>query len=144
MKVDTVYMTLDLSNASRDLAGILLLSIVTIELGGAFILRVVQGKEPATDIQKSFFRAGHAHAGVLVLLGLVMQLYVDATDLSGGAEWLGRSGVPAAALLIPGGFFFSVMRRGAAAPSRLIWLIYAGVALLAAGVVTLGIGLLTA
>lgn len=137
-------MTLDLSDATRDLAGILLLSIVTIELGGAFMLRVVQGKEPATDIQKSFFRAGHAHAGVLVMLGLVMQLYVDATDLSGGLEWLGRSGVPAAALLIPGGFFFSVMRRGAQAPSRLIWLVYAGGAMLAAGVVTLGIGLLAA
>jgi hypothetical protein len=135
---------MDLSDASRNLAGILLLSIVTIEFGGIFLLRVVQGKEPATEIQKSFFRAGHAHAGVLVILSLVMQLYVDATDLSGGTEWLGRSGVPIAALLIPGGFFLSVTRRNATAPNRLIRLLYAGVVLLAAGVVTLGIGLLTA
>lgn len=141
MAVDNVYM--ELSDASLNLAGILLLSVVTIEFGGAFMLRVVQGKEPTTEIQKSFFRAGHAHAGVLVILSLVLQLYVDATDLSGSAEWLGRSGVPIAALLIPGGFFLSVTRRNAVVPNRLIWLLYAGVVLLAAGVVTLGIALLT-
>ncbi|MGH9135933.1 MAG: hypothetical protein ACRD0G_02665 [Acidimicrobiales bacterium] len=135
---------MELSDASRNLAGILLLSIVTIEFGGTFLLRVVQGKQPTTDIQKSFFRAGHAHAGVLVILGLVIQLYADATDLSGGTEWLGRSGVPVAALLIPGGFFLSVTKRNATAPNRLVWMIYTGAALLAVGVVTLGVGLLTA
>jgi len=135
---------MELSDATLNLAGILLLSIVTIQSGGVFMLRVVQGKEPATDLQKSFFRAGHAHAGVLVILALVIQLYVDATDLSGGVAWLGRSGVPAAALLIPGGFFFSVLQRGAEKPNRFIWLLYAGAALLAGGVVTTGIGLLTA
>lgn len=135
---------MELSDASRTLAGILLLTVPTIELGGMFMLRVVQGKEPTTDLQKSFFRAGHAHAGVLVILSLVVQPYVDATDLSGFTEWLGRSGVPIAALLIPGGFFLSVTRRGATAPSRLIVMIFTGVALLAASVVTLGVGLLAA
>lgn len=135
---------MELSDATLNLAGILLLSIVTIQFGGVFMLRVVQGKEPATDLQTSFFRAGHAHAGVLVILALVIQLYVDATDLSGGMAWLGRSGVPAAALLIPGGFFLSVLQRGAEKPNRFIWLLYAGAALLAVGVVTTGIGLLTA
>ena len=135
---------MELSDASRNLAGILLLSIVTIQFGGVFMLRVVQGKEPATDLQKSFFRAGHAHAGVLVILSLVIQLYIDATDMSDGLTWLGRSGVPIAALLIPGGFFFSVLRRGAEKPNRFIWMIYAGVVLLALGVVTTGVGLLTA
>ena len=76
---------MELSNATRDLAGILLLTVVTIEFGGAFMLRVVQGKEPTTDLQKSFFRAGHAHAGVLVTLGLVCLLLSEATDLGGAA-----------------------------------------------------------
>ena len=142
MVVDTVYM--ELSDATLNLAGILLLTVVTIESGGAFMLRVVQGKEPATAIQKSFFRAGHAHAGVLVILSLVIQLYVDATDLSGGAEWLARSGVPIAALLIPGGFFLSVLRRGAEKPNRFVAMIAAGAVFLAAGVLATGIGLLTA
>jgi hypothetical protein len=135
---------MQLSDATRDLAGILLLTVVTIELGGAFMLRVVQGREPATDLQKSFFRAGHAHAGVLVILALVIQLYVDATDMPDGVTWLARSGVPIAALLIPGGFFFSVMGRGVTRPNRFVWMLPAGGVMLAAGVAATGIGLLTA
>jgi hypothetical protein len=134
---------MEFSDATLTLAGILLLSIVTIEFGGFFMLRVVQGKEPTTELQKTFFRAGHGHAGVLVILGLVMQPFVDATDLSGPASWIARAGVPIAALLIPGGFFFSVMHPNPSKPNRFIWMIFAGVAMLAAGVVTLGIGLLT-
>ena len=135
---------MELSNATRDLAGILLLTVVTIEFGGAFMLRVVQGKEPTTDLQKSFFRAGHAHAGVLVILSLVIQLYVDATDMSDGLTWLARSGVPIAAILIPGGFFFAAMGKGVTKPNRFFLMIPAGAVMLAAGVVATGVGLLTA
>lgn len=135
---------MELSDASRTLAGILALSLVTVESGGAFMLRVVRGKQPATPLQTSFFRAGHAHAGVLLTLGLVVQVLVDATDLTGGGEWLARSGVPAAALLMPGGFFLSVVGRDVVQPNRLVWLVSAGAVLLAAGLVALGIGLLTA
>ena len=142
MTVDTVYM--ELSNATRDLAGILLLTVVTIEFGGAFMLRVVQGKEPTTDLQKSFFRAGHAHAGVLVILSLVIQLYVDSTDMSDGFTWLARSGVPIAAILIPAGFFFSAMGKGVTKPNRFFLMIPAGAVMLAAGVLATGVGLLTA
>lgn len=135
---------MELSDPSRIMAGILLLSLVTVQSGGAFMLKVVQGRVPATDLQKSFFRAGHAHAGVFLILGLVVQLFVDATTLDGGFEWLARTGVPAAALLIPGGFFLSVAYRDADKPNRLIWLLYAGVIMLTLGLVTLGIGLLAA
>jgi hypothetical protein len=135
---------MELSDASLHMAGILLLSIVTIEAGGAFMLRVVQGAQPTTDIQKTFFRAGPAHAGMFVTLGLVIQPFVDATSLSGGLEWLARTGVPLAALLIPGGFFLSVAHRDASQPNRLFLLLPAGVVTLALGVVTLGIGLLVA
>src|SRR5690606_20648789 len=56
--------------------GIVLLTVVAIAYGGTFLLRVVRGSVPTNDLQKSFFRAGHAHAGVLVILGLVAGLYV--------------------------------------------------------------------
>jgi hypothetical protein len=135
---------MDLSDASRTLAGILLLSLVTVESGGLFLLRVVQGREPATPLQTSFYRAGHAHAGVLLTLGLVIQVLVDATDLSGAGEWLARSGVPAAALLMPAGFFLSVLGRGRETPNQLVWLVYTGGGVLAAGLIAAGIGLLTA
>ena len=80
----------------------------------------------ATPIQQSFFRAGHAHAGVYLILGLVAQVLVDATTLTGPAEWVARTFIPIAALLLPGGFFLSVSRPGATEPNRLVALVPAG------------------
>jgi hypothetical protein len=133
-----------LSDASRQLAGILFLALVTVETGGLYMLKIVRGREEVTPFQEKFARAGHAHAGVLLVLALVCQLFVDTTDLSGALEWLARSGVAASALLMPAGFFFSSMGRGRTEPNRLIVLVLAGAALLAVGLTTLGIGLLTA
>ncbi len=135
---------MELSDASRVLAGILLISLVTVESGGALMFKVVTGRQEATSLQQSFFRAGHAHAGVFLILGLVAQILVDATTLTGVAEWVARSFVPAAALLLPGGFFLSAAGRGATAPNRLVVLIPVGAVVLAIGLLTLGIGLLTA
>jgi hypothetical protein len=108
------------------------------------MLRVVRGRQPATDLQRAFFRAGHAHAGVLVSLAIVSMLLVDAALLNGAAAVLARNGIWMAAVLMPAGFFLSVAGRGVTRPNRLILLLYAGIAALAAGVVSLGIGLITA
>ncbi len=45
---------------------------------------------------------------------------------------------------MPGGFFFSSMGRGRERPNALISLVFAGGLVLAAGLASLGIGLLTA
>lgn len=134
---------MELSDASRVLAGILIISLVTVESGGVFMLKVVTGRQDATPLQTSFFRAGHAHAGVFLVLGLIVQVLVDATTLTGLAEWVARSFVPVAALLMPGGFFLSVAGKGATRPNRLVVLIPLGATLLAIGLLTLGVGLLT-
>jgi hypothetical protein len=136
-------MTLTLSEGSLTTAGILLLAIVTIEYGGTFMLRVVQGGVPATEFQKSFFRAGHAHAGVLVILGLIGTVLVNATTLDGVAEIVARDGVPLGAILMSAGFFLSAIGRGRERPNRLVVLLWLGALSVAAGVVTLGVGLLT-
>ncbi len=136
--------TLVLSDAALRVAGILLLSVVAIEWGGTFMLRIVRGGVPMTDFQKSFARAGHAHAGVLVILALVCVLYAEAAGQGGLWGWLSRGGVAVAAILMPAGFFFSSMGAGRDAPNRLVWLLYAGAVMLAAGVVSLGVGLLLA
>lgn len=136
-------MTLELSDEAARIAGILLLSVVAIEWGGTLMLRIVRGSVPATAFQTSFARAGHAHAGVLVILALVCVLYAEATGQSGLWAWLSRTGVAFAAILMPAGFFFSSMGTGRERPNRLIVLVYAGAVLLAAGVVSLGVGLLT-
>ncbi|PVG82609.1 hypothetical protein DDE18_09540 [Nocardioides gansuensis] len=131
-----------LSRESQALAGILLISLVTVESGGLYLLKIVRGRAEVTPFQLAFARAGHAHAGVLLLLALLCQPYVDATGLTGATEWFARSGVAVAALLMPGGFFFSSMGQGRTAPNRFIVMVFAGAALLAASLLTLGIGLL--
>jgi len=55
---------------------------------------------------------------------------------------LARDLVPAAAILMPAGFFLSAAGRRTEKPSRLILLLYLGAISLAVGVVALGIGLL--
>ena len=50
---------MDMSADARLTAGTLLVSIVAIELGGAYMLRVVRGTAAVTPFQLAFARAGH-------------------------------------------------------------------------------------
>src|SRR5689334_18314461 len=104
---------LALSDSSRIIAGVVLLTVVTIEFGGYYLTRVVRGKVAMTEFQKAFARAGHAHAGVLVTLSLVMLLFVDAAGMNSFWSYVARLGVPVAAILVPAGFFFSSSGRNA-------------------------------
>ena len=135
--------TLPLSDASRTTAGILLLTLLAVEFGGLYLLGVVRGAVPRTGFQRAFERAGHAHAGVLVTLSLIVQVLADATAL--GQPWaqVARSGIPLAAILMPAGFFLSAAGAGREKPRRsLFLLIPAGGVALGAGAATLGLGLL--
>jgi hypothetical protein len=131
-----------MSDDTRILAGILLLSLVTVESGGLYMLKLWRSREAVIDFQVGFARAGHAHAGVLLVLSLTALLYADTADLSGVWNWIARTGVPIAAILMPAGFFFSSMGQGRTSPNRLVALIYAGATALALGLASLGIGLL--
>jgi hypothetical protein len=135
---------MELSAAGRQTAGILLLTIPLVEFGGVFMLRVVRGRVDMTPFQKAFARAGHAHAGVFVLFGLVAQFLADATTLDGLAATAARSAIPLAAILMPAGFFLSSAGAGRTQPNGLIVLNYAAIVTLGLGAITLGIGLLTA
>lgn len=42
---------LSLSSSSRTVAGILLLSIVAVQSGGLYMLRIVRGQQPITEFQ---------------------------------------------------------------------------------------------
>ena len=134
-------MPLSLSPATLSIAGVLLLTIVAVESGGWYMLQFFRGRT-ATPFQIAFSRAGHAHAGVLVILSLVVLLYADAAALTGIAGSVSRQAVPLAAILMPAGFFLAAAGRGRTSPNRFIWLVYAGAASLAAGVIALGLGLL--
>ena len=136
-------MTLQLSPAASSTAGVLLLSVLAVEWGGAFLVKVVRGGVAATELQQRLYRAGHAHAGVLVTLGLLTVLLTEATDLTGPAAGVARSGVPAAAILMSGGFFLAAAGRGRTEPLRAgLVVVAAGALALGAGVATLGVALL--
>lgn len=132
-----------ITTATARTVGIVLLTVPFIAFGGTFMLRIVQGGFPATRLQTTFFRAGHAHAGVLVILGIVVRLFIDLAGVTGLAATLSY-GVLWAAILIPAGFFLSVTRRGAEKPNRLIVLLWLGVVSLVVGVVAAAVGLLAA
>jgi hypothetical protein len=134
--------TLSLSSDTRSTAGILLLTVVAVEWGGLFMLRLVRGRQQATGFQITFYRAGHAHAGVLVILSLVGLILADGADLHGVLGFFARNFIWAAAILMPAGFFFSVASPRAERPNRLLALTWLGAVVLAAGVLTLGISLL--
>jgi hypothetical protein len=94
-----VVMTYDL----RRLAGILLIVLPTVMFGGASILSLLIGdpnymKNP---LRQDLWRAGHAHAGVWLVLALVALRYVDEASLSNSMKWLVRGSIPIAAILVP-------------------------------------------
>ena len=95
-------------------------------------------------LRQNLFRAGHAHAGVLLVLSLVALRYVDDARLSERWKRYVRSSIPSAAILMPAAFFFSVLPVRATAPNGFIYLAYVGAVVLAVGLVTLGVGLLRA
>jgi hypothetical protein len=130
---------------ARMMSGIILITVPTIQYGGYFLLTSLMNKGSGymnNPLRQNFFRAGHAHAGVIVILSLICQLLADGAVLPTSLLWLVRIGVPLAAILISSGFFFSVLRLDATEASGAVSLIYTGALVLAASVVTLGVGLL--
>lgn len=134
--------TLTLSRTSQRTAGFVLLSILAIEFGGYYLTTVVSGPVELTDFQLAFSRAGHAHAGVLVTLGLIGLVLADATRLTGVLGYAARLGTPLAAILMSAGFFLSSMGEGVTEPNGFLAVLWVGAASLAVGVVSLAFGLL--
>jgi hypothetical protein len=75
-------------------------------------------------LRQNFFRAGHAHAGVIVLLSLVCQMLADSATLPISLLWFVRIAVPFAAVLVSAGFFFSVLPPTATQTNGAVSLIY--------------------
>ena len=123
------------------ITGIVILTVVTIAYGGTFVLRVIRGSLPANDLQKSFFRAGHAHAGVLVMLGLLVLTIEQISNVRAPYPTLSL-GILFAAILMPAGFFLSVIGRNPSRPNRAIALLWIGAGVLTVGLIAAGLGLI--
>ncbi|MFF3179768.1 MULTISPECIES: hypothetical protein [Rhodococcus] len=124
--------------------GSTVLTVAGIAFGGTFLLRVAAGGVPTNDLQKTFFRAGHAHAGVLVTLGLLIAVLTHVVGASPGWSAAGAIAVLVAAILIPAGFFLSVLGPDPARPGPMFAAVRLGAVSLTAGVLISGVAVLAA
>jgi hypothetical protein len=121
---------------------ITLLSLVTVEYGGWALLGFLTKQRPLGAFREQFFRAGHAHAGVLLVLSLAFFVYLGRAGYSVGMQWLSGALLMAGVLAQSGGFFvhLGLGQQGRGSPGTV--LTRGGALLIAAALVILAIGLI--
>ena len=135
---------MQLSQESKIVCGVLLILVPTIMYGGFTLLGILTdgevGHKPGglelNETQRALWRAGHAHAGVYVILALILQPLVDQSSLSNPLKWIARLGAPIASIVLPVGFF------GLAFIVNFKWAMYLGITCLGVSMLLTGIGLL--
>jgi hypothetical protein len=124
---------------------IAMLSLVTVEFGGHALLRfITTDRERLGELRGRFFRAGHGHAGVLLVLSLVYLLYLPRADFSDDLEWLFGGVLLAGVLAQSGGFFVHLGLGKVGSRSPGIALTRIGALLIAASLIALSVGLIRA
>jgi hypothetical protein len=133
-----------MSRESRLTAGVLLILMPAVVYGGTSILSLLISDPDyaQNQLRQDLWRAGHAHAGVLLVLSLVTLRYVDEANLPGWLKTVARHSIPAAAVLLPAAFFLSVLSPEATEPNAMIYLAFVGAVSLTLGVLVLGVGLI--
>jgi hypothetical protein len=129
---------------TRLLPIIVLFSLVTVAYGGWALLGFLTGRGPLGPFREQFFRAGHAHAGVLLVLSLVYFVYLEQTEFSTGVQWLAGAVLLIGVLAQSGGFFLHLALGQEGRSSTGTVVTRTGALLIAAALVTLAIGLIQA
>jgi fucose 4-O-acetylase-like acetyltransferase len=119
-----------------------LLLLVSVEYGGWSLLGFLTGRGQLGEFREQFFRAGHAHAGVLLVLSLVYFLYLDRTGYSTGVQWLAGLLLLLGIMAQSGGFFLHLALGQKNRSSLGTVVTRTGALLLAAALIVLAIGLL--
>jgi hypothetical protein len=120
-----------------------LLSLITVEYGGWALLSFISSRRgQLSDFQTQFFRAGHAHAGVLLVLSLVYFAFLDfKTDFAERTEWVAGAILLAGVLAQSGGFFLHLGVGEAGRSSVGTRLTRSGALLIATALVILVVGI---
>lgn len=135
---------MELSRDTKVVAGIILLAVPTVQYGGLAILGMLthgaagmSGAEAGLNAEQlALFRAGHAHAGVWLILSLVIQVLLDAARLPSSTKWIARIAAPVGTLALSGGFF------GLAFKGEFRFCLYFGALAMFCSLVVTGVGLL--
>jgi hypothetical protein len=121
---------------------IALLSLVSVEYGGWALLGFLTGRGNLGEFREKFFRAGHAHAGVLLVLSLVYFLYLDRTGYSTGVQWIAGLLLLLGIIAQSGGFFIHLGLGQPGRSSLGTVVTRTGALMLAVALVILAIGLI--
>jgi hypothetical protein len=119
-----------------------LLLLVSVEYGGWSLLGFHTGRGQPGEFREQFFRTGHAHAGVLLVLSLVYFLYLDRTGYSTGVQWLASLLLLVGIMAQSGGSFLHLALGHKDRSSVGTIVTRSGALLLAAALIILAIGLL--
>jgi hypothetical protein len=116
-------------------------SLPTVMFGGFSLLRLLTKGRTLTPFQVTCFRAGHAHAGVLLLMSLLYYRYLAETTYSENSTLLLCVMLVVGILAQSGGFFLHMMLGREGERSLGTLLTFFGAALLAVTTLALAFGL---
>ena len=120
------------------------ISLPTVMFGGYSLLRFMARGKGLTPYQETYFRAGHAHAGVLLLLSLLFYSYLGQTTFDGGFKWVVCIIIMIGVLAQSGGFFLHMIIGQPGKPSLGNLVTTIGAVLLALACLGLAYGLIVA
>jgi len=118
------------------------IALPTVMYGGYALLGLLT-REGLTPFQQTFFRAGHAHAGVLLLMSLLYHHYMEQTTLRRGTKVAAAAVLLVGILAQSGGFFLHMVVGQPGTPSIGTTITSVGALLLAASILVLVYGLIT-
>ena len=130
-----------LSKPAKIMSALTLISLPAVTLIGFVLLSVITNGQLGQQLnlnkaQSLLWQAGYIHAGVLAVLGLVLQIQLDATALSEKIRWVSRISNHLAVLLI------SLSLFGLAYAEGFKWSMYLGIITLIVSLMILAVGLL--
>src|SRR3712207_558738 len=118
------------------------LLLPTVMFGGYSLLQLMVAGNVLTPFQVTYFRAGHGHAGVLLLVALLYHSYLDRTLFSDRTKWVACAAMLVGVLAVSGGFFLHMALGGAVGSSPGVVVTTLGAVLLALDVFLLVYGLI--
>ena len=116
-------------------------AIPTVMYGGYALLGFLT-RGGLSPFQQTFFRAGHAHAGVLLLMSLLYHFYMEQTNLSPATKVVAAIIVLVGILAQSGGFFLHLAIGQAGTHSLGTTITSLGAALLVISILILVYGLI--
>lgn len=125
----------------RLFAVIVLIALPTVMYGGYSLLGLM-GRGQLSAFQLTYFRAGHAHAGVLLVFALAYLAFLGHTDLGDGLRWLACIVLLVGILAQSGGMFLHMGFGRAGEWSGGNWLSTGGAVLLALASLFLAYGVI--